>query len=79
MNFGPIEEAIKVLSEHYDCVVILASTHEEGNTGYSFRRTGNYFAAREMCREYIKHEDHESLAGKINNNNDTGEEWKQPD
>lgn len=49
-----VQKCVAVLSEHFDCVQILASElTPENNTGSIFSGSGNWYARQGMAREFI--------------------------
>lgn len=74
MDKKPIEQAIRELSEYYDCVVILASSYENGVTDWSYRSYGNHMTREGMVNNYLRlfEEDCQTQSREV----DGGEDWK---
>ena len=48
-----LEETTARLSEHFECVQILVSWNEAGNTRFISRGAGNWYARQGMAHEFI--------------------------
>lgn len=48
-----LTKAARELGETFDAVQIVASWCEEGSTGMSSGGAGNFYARRDMCREFV--------------------------
>jgi len=68
------------LSEHFDCVQIMVSTHMPGDQTMCCKRgCGNWYARQGMAREFITDEESASQAAEIApliNPPDEGDKWK---
>jgi hypothetical protein len=48
-----VQETATKLAEYFDCVQILCSRHENGETiGYA-KGSGNWFARKQMCTDFV--------------------------
>lgn len=48
-----VQKTATELAEHFDCVQILVSSHENAETiGYA-KGSGNWFARKQMCQDYV--------------------------
>jgi hypothetical protein len=56
-----LNEAIKILSEHFDHVQILVSWNEEAETRDLAMGSGNWYARLALCRELILRHDCQEL------------------
>lgn len=76
-----ISAALDVLQEHFDTVVILAETLDEGESRWWRQRRGSTFASVELARQYVKtqegayHRDGELLIE--DDDDDDGDNWKK--
>lgn len=70
----PIDDAIKQLSEHYDCIVVLASSYENGTTSWSYRAYGNHMTRQGMANHYLSQFEEDTQPQ--NREVDGGEDWR---
>jgi len=77
-----IKKAIKDLSEHFDAVQILATTHEGGVTQYYFDGCGNSLTRRALADLYCDKSKADVQAEAISehitlSDGDDGDGWKE--
>lgn len=76
-----LDRTLSQLSEHFDCVQIVASTLEpDGSTRPYVRGTGNWFARRALCQYFIERDQADtqaSILGPVINPPDEGDAWKE--
>jgi hypothetical protein len=60
-----VDDALAVLSEHFDHVQILATWSEPGVTKDCFRGEGNWYARQGMCREFLSRDKAQVVAKEI--------------
>lgn len=76
-----VDDALKVLHEHFDSCQILVSWNEQAETRAVYRGTGNWHARIGMAYDFIKKDDAQTMAVEISEQleppPDDAEQWKQ--
>jgi hypothetical protein len=58
-----LHKFVSQLAEHFDCVQILVSSVEpDGGTVSHFNGSGNWYARRAMCQEFIETDQAKTMA-----------------
>lgn len=52
--YGKIEQAVNLLSDHFECVQILCSNTEDGDTNRYERGIGNIFARTKQAQSFAE-------------------------
>lgn len=76
-----VDNALKVLHEHFDACQIMVSWNEQAETRTVYRGTGNWHARMGMAADFIKKDDAQTMAVEISEQleppSDDAEQWKQ--
>lgn len=60
-----LEESLAKLVEHFDAVLILVSTNEDGVTKSAVKRSGNFYASKGLAMEWLECERQKEAAWHI--------------